>query len=83
MTMAPVVARGEGQFQVVRSSRGQDEAAKGMLSCPACAQDRFDVRAGVMDTRGASFFGWTWANRGSTELICRSCLYVMTFADKA
>jgi hypothetical protein len=36
-----------------------------------------------MDTRGASFFGFTWANRGSTELICRGCLYVMTFADPA
>ncbi len=49
--------------------------------CPICRSVEFDTRRGVMDTRGASFFGMTWANRGCTELICRGCHYVMTFAD--
>lgn len=53
------------------------------LACPICKGRDFETRRGVMDTRGASFFGFTWANRGSTEFICRSCHYVMTFADPA
>lgn len=79
--MPPVSPSGDGRFTVVRATSGQVQKAAQPLSCPACGQDRFDSRAGVMDTRGASFFGWTWANRGSTELVCRGCLYVMTFAD--
>lgn len=57
--------------------------AKLEIKCPICGGRDFEKRRGVMDTRGASFFNMTWANRGSTELICRGCLYVMTFADPA
>ena len=53
------------------------------LACPICAGKDFEKRRGVMDTAGAAFFGMTWANRGCTELICRGCRYVMTFADPA
>jgi hypothetical protein len=49
--------------------------------CPICRGSSFDQRRGVMDTRGLAFLGWTWANRGCTEFICRGCRYVMTFAD--
>lgn len=53
----------------------------GPSACHNCGGTAFSQRRGVMDTRGASFFGWTWANRGSTEYICDTCHFVMTFAD--
>ncbi|MEA3191491.1 MAG: hypothetical protein QOD77_2073 [Thermoplasmata archaeon] len=34
-----------------------------------------------MDTRGLTFLGYSWLNRGCTEYVCEGCNYVMTFAD--
>ncbi len=75
------MARGRHGLQAV-GDRGFSAAGKA-LRCPICGDASFEKRHGVLDTRGASFFGWTWANRGSTELICDGCHYVMTFADEA
>lgn len=51
------------------------------MLCPLCASDDFERRRGVMETRAMSFFGYDWANRGKTQLICRGCGYILSFAD--
>jgi len=64
-------SNGQGRFRV-----GSKD-----IRCPMCEGEVFEQRRGVLDTRGATFFGWSWLNRGSTELICRGCHFLMTFAD--
>ena len=51
------------------------------LRCTYCGGKEFEARRAVMDTRGMTFFGLSWANRGATEYVCGSCHFVMTFAD--
>lgn len=46
-----------------------------------CDGKEFERRRGVLETRGMTFLGLAWANRGKTEAICKGCGYIMAFAD--
>lgn len=52
-----------------------------LISCSLCGSDEFETRRGVLETRAMSFFGYAWANRGKTQLICRECGHILAFAD--
>ena len=64
------------------ASEGRFEIGGRHLKCTWCDGVSFEMRRGVLDTRGMTFFGMSWANRGSTEYICRNCGFMITFADQ-
>lgn len=46
-----------------------------------CKGKDFEIRQGVMETRGAMWAGFAWAQRGKTQFICNDCGYIHSFAD--
>jgi hypothetical protein len=50
-----------------------------LLKCQVCTHDRFLTRTALLNTAGASFFGFDWANRSATCYVCESCGYVHWF----
>lgn len=52
------------------------------LVCPVCEYDKFWTRATLMNTRGASFFNFDWANKTAKNYICDQCGYVYWFLEK-
>jgi len=49
------------------------------IICPICNSDKFWHRTTLMNTAGASFFGFDWANKEADNLICEKCSYVHWF----
>ncbi|MEW6623329.1 MAG: hypothetical protein AB1420_09410 [Bacillota bacterium] len=52
------------------------------LICPICEHDEFWTRQTLMNTAGATFFGFDWANRAADNYICDKCGYVFWFFVK-
>ena len=52
------------------------------LRCPHCEHDRFWSRTTLMNTKGATFFGFEWANKEAQNFVCDQCGYVMWFLQK-
>jgi hypothetical protein len=55
------------------------EIAGVSLTCPHCEHDEFWTRTTLMNTRGASFFGWDWANKEAHNYVCARCGLVQWF----
>lgn len=70
--MAPAIDLGAGRFAIARGTAARPQPSGGPVRCPMCGGDRFDGRAGALQS-----------GRGCTELVCRACLFVLTFADPA
>lgn len=51
------------------------------LVCPVCRHEKFWHRTTLMNTRGASFFGFDWANKEADNYVCGQCGYVMWFLN--
>ncbi len=49
------------------------------LKCVICGHDHFWTRTTLMNTSGASFFGFDWANKEADNYICDNCGYVHWF----
>jgi ribosomal protein S27AE len=49
------------------------------IVCPICGSDKFWHRTTLMNTAGATFFGFDWANKEADNLVCGSCGYVLWF----
>ena len=49
------------------------------LTCPVCGDNRFWMRETLMNTSGAAFLGFDWANKAATNYICDQCGYVYWF----
>ena len=49
------------------------------LVCPICSKSQFWTRTTLMNTRGASFLGFDWANSEGENYICNNCGYIMWF----
>lgn len=49
------------------------------LSCVVCGHERFWERRTLMNTKGASFLGFDWANTEATNYVCDNCGYVHWF----
>lgn len=43
------------------------------VTCSYCDNPRFGTRQIKLNTAGAEFFGFAWANQESTALICSEC----------
>lgn len=52
------------------------------LICSVCGEDQFWERETLMNTAGASFFGFDWANQAAQNYICEHCGYVYWFLKK-
>ena len=51
------------------------------LVCPVCNHNRFWTRKTLMNTPGATFFGFDWINKEADNYICENCGHVMWFLD--
>ena len=52
------------------------------LQCPHCEHNRFWSRTTLMNTKGATFLGFEWANKEAQNFVCDHCGYVMWFLQK-
>lgn len=52
------------------------------LVCPVCDGEEFWKRKTLMNTPGASFMGFDWANKEATNFVCNGCGYVFWFLQK-
>ena len=52
------------------------------LICPICEGQNFWNRQTLMNTRGATFLGFDWANKEADNFICDNCGYVFWFFEK-
>ncbi|WP_026478920.1 hypothetical protein [Alkaliphilus transvaalensis] len=52
------------------------------LICPVCKHDEFWTRETLMNTAGATFLGFDWANKAATNYVCDECGYVYWFLEK-
>ncbi|MDW7674134.1 MAG: hypothetical protein SCK28_06310 [Bacillota bacterium] len=60
----------------------QYEVNGNTLICPICGYNEFWTRTTLMNTRGATFFGFDWANQEATNYVCNKCGYVLWFLEK-
>ena len=51
------------------------------LVCPICKHTQFWTRTTLMNTRGATFFKFDWANKEADNYVCDKCGYVMWFLN--
>ncbi|WP_156969732.1 DNA-binding protein [Knoellia subterranea] len=51
------------------------------LTCRHCDGTRFGVRRIKLNTSGAEFFGFAWANRESLGFICDGCGCIEEFLE--
>lgn len=49
--------------------------------CPVCGHDRFWHRMTLLNTAGASFLNFDWANREAVNLVCDRCSHMQWFHD--
>lgn len=61
----------------------EHEVGGHLVKCPTCGGARFWSRRSVLNTRGATFFGFDWANRGIVNLVCADCTRIVSFHDEA
>lgn len=61
--------------------KGNEVEVKGIkLICPVCGGSHFTSRNSLLNSRGATFLGFDWANQGATNYICVNCSYIFWFA---
>lgn len=49
------------------------------LECPVCKGTYFWERKTLMNTAGATFLGFDWANKEAINQVCNECGYVFWF----
>ena len=65
--------RAFGQGFAAQLSPGRYTAAGKVVLCPHCGHDAFDAQTAVVNTRGLTFFGLDWLDKGATVLACATC----------
>jgi len=50
-----------------------------VLVCPICGESEFWERETLMNTAGATFLGFEWANKAAANYVCDHCGYVYWF----
>lgn len=43
------------------------------ITCPNCGNDKYEVRDVLLNTTAMTFFGFDWANRTASAMICTQC----------
>ncbi len=57
------------------------EVAGKTLVCPVCSGDKFWHRTALLNTRGATFLGFDWANREADNYVCERCKHMLWFHE--
>ena len=68
-----------GQGVADQFSPGRYTAAGKAVVCTHCGDDSFDAQTAVVNTRGLTFFGLDWLDKGATVLACARCGLVQWF----
>jgi len=50
--------------------------------CPHCGGEDFDLVNALLNTRGMTFLGLDFANRGASLLVCLGCSQILWFLEK-
>jgi len=50
------------------------------LICLVCGNNSYQERESLLNSRGAEFFGFAWADEKATNYICARCGYIFWFA---
>jgi len=51
------------------------------LVCPVCGGKKFWERETLLNTAGATFLGFDWANRNAKNYVCGNCHYMFWFHE--
>ena len=63
---------------------GQTITIKGnKLECVICKHDQFLENKFMLNTSGATFFGFDWANENAINYICGNCGHILWFSSQA
>ena len=57
------------------------EIAGAVLSCSHCKNQKFHKDTRLLNSAGASFLGFDWANKQATIYICDNCRMIHWFAE--
>ncbi len=71
--------QGVGQAVATAFRPARYTAGGKTLLCTHCGHDRFDSQTAVVNTRGLTFFGLDWLDKGATVLSCTRCGLVQWF----
>ena len=71
--------RAFGRGVAAHLSPGRYTAAGKVVVCPHCGDDSFEAQTAVVNTRGLTFFGLDWLDKGATVLACARCGLVQWF----
>ena len=71
--------QGVGQAVATAFRPARYTAAGKALLCTHCGHDRFDSQSAIVNTRGLTFFGLDWLDKGATVLACTRCGLVQWF----
>ena len=64
------------------SKESREYEVKGnKLLCPVCGNSYFWERSTLMNTPGATFFGFDFANKQAKNYICDECSYIFWFYE--
>lgn len=50
--------------------------------CSQCGGEYFDTASALLNTRGMTFIGFDFADRGASLLVCRTCSHVEWFVEE-
>ncbi len=71
--------RAFGQGVAGAFAPGRYSAAGKVVLCTHCGHDTFGSQSAVVNTRGLTFFGLDWLDKGATVLSCSHCGLVQWF----
>ena len=49
------------------------------LTCPVCSNKEFYERETLLNTSGATFLGFDWANANARNYVCSHCYHMLWF----
>ena len=52
-----------------------------LITCPICQNDSFHKDYRQLNSRGATFLGFDWANKNAGILICQQCTHISWFYE--
>lgn len=58
------------------------KAGDAKIVCPCCQNDTFELDFRQLNTQGATFLGFDWANRNAAILICKRCTHISWFMQE-
>jgi hypothetical protein len=61
---------------------GRYKIAGSVVCCSHCGGEHFDTGNALLNTRGLTFLGFDFVDRGANLLICTNCTHIEWFLDE-